>query len=88
MLDDERQQPEDIKESAAEVQVTGDEGEGDSNTEIVVEEQQAAPRRERRQRGERAGDAELEEPTEPPPAPRLHEQFRSNIVPTMMQEFS
>ena len=87
MLDDERQQPEDIEESAAEAQVTGDE-EGDANTEAVIEEQQAAPRRERRQRGERAGDAELEEPTEPPPAPRLHEQFRSNIVPTMMQEFS
>ena len=63
MLDDERQQPEDIKESAAEAQVTGDEGEGDSNTEIVVEEQQAAPRRERRQRGETVSYTHLTLPT-------------------------
>ena len=56
-----------------------------------AEQQQDAPRRERRQRGgrgERAGDVELEAPTELPPPPRLVDQFKANIVPTMMQEFS
>ena len=92
MLDDERQQPEDIEESEETVDeveetVNGEESEdGDGG-----EEQQDAPRRERRQRaarGERAGDAALEPPTEPPPPPRLYDQFKANIVPTMMQEFS
>lgn len=89
MLDDERQQPEDIEETVDEVEesVDGEESEdGDGG-----EEQQDAPRRERRQRaarGERAGDAALEPPTEPPPPPRLYDQFKANIVPTMMQEFS
>ena len=86
MLDDERQQPEEIEETVAlayEVEETGASGE--------AEEEQTAPRRERRQRGgrgERSGEGELEPPTEPPPPPRLYDQFKTNIIPTMMQEFS
>jgi len=91
MLDDERQQPEDIEEISAEAEATVDDEDADAKPTTEVEEQQDAPRRERRQRGgrgERAGDVELETPTEPPPPPRLVDQFRANIIPTMMQEFS
>ena len=89
MLDDERQQPEDIEETVDEVEESVDGGQSEDGD--GGEEQQDAPRRERRQRaarGERAGDAALEPPTEPPPSPRLYDQFKANIVPTMMQEFS
>ena len=85
MLDDETQETENneqLEEAVAETSEVSD-GEG--------EEQPVAPRRERRQRagrGERSGDVELEAPTEPPPPPRLYDQFKANIVPMMMQEFS
>ena len=89
MLDDETQETEKIEESdetvASTAEAVEDEGAGEG------EEQPTAPRRERRQRvgrGERSGDTELEAPTEPPPPPRLYEQFKVNIVPTMMNEFS
>ena len=95
MLDDERQQPEEVEESEetvaeAEEIVDAEDGEGDADGEAEGdgEEQQDAPRRERGGRGERAGDAELEPPTEPPPPPRLYDQFKNDIVPAMMREFS
>ena len=86
MLDDEKQNAERADETVA---AAGETDETESNGD--GEEQQPAPRRERRQRagrGERSGEGDLEAPTEPPPAPRLHEQFKNNIVPTMMDEFS
>ena len=96
MLDDERQQPEDIEESeetVAEAEEIVDSGNGEGETEAEGEggEEQDAPRRERRQRaarGERGGEAVLEAPTEPPPPPRLYDQFKADIVPAMMREFS
>lgn len=98
MLDEERQQPEDLNESEETAGVIAEsEGpavqEGSEGT-AEVEEQQAAPRRQRRERaGGRSGRggsdaAELQPPTEPPPPPRLYVQFKSEIVPTMMREFS
>jgi len=96
MLDDERQQPEDVEESEeavaeAEVIVESEDGEAEAGGEGSGEAEQDAPRRERRQRGgrgERRGEAELEPPTEPPPPPRLYDQFKNEIVPAMMGEFS
>ena len=91
MLDDERQQSEDIEEIAANGDTTVNNEDGDAKPEPDAEEPQDVPRGERRQRGgrgERARDAEPEAPTEPPPPPRLHDQFRTSIVPAMMQEFS
>ena len=89
MLDDERMQSEDgneVEENVVPTEVAvGTEG-SDAD-----EEQQSAPRRERRQRSgraDRSGEGESEPPTEPPPPPRLYEQFKTNIVPTMMDEFS
>ena len=99
MLDEETQQPEDLDQSeqngdvAAESEVT--EGEAVASEESAApegEEQQPAGRRRRERavaRGGRSGDAvELVAPTEPPPAPRLYEQFKNEIVPTMIREFS
>jgi large subunit ribosomal protein L5 len=107
MLDDEKQQPEDVEESeqsgeseegaveaTATVEPSDDSsGQAGENGEEGAEgeEQQDAPRRQRRQRGvargER-GEAPLEPPTEPPPPPRLYEQFKTDIIPVMMQEFN
>ena len=89
MLDDERQQTDENEEVEETLAVASDSEEDAPSSE--GEAQPAAPRRERRQRGgrgERSGETELEAPTEPPPSPRLYDQFKANIVPTMMQEFS
>ena len=86
MLDDERQQTEETEEVEQTVAVADEVVETETGGE--GEEPEATPRRERRQRGERRGDSELEAPTEPPPSPRLCEQFKTDIVPIMMQEFS
>jgi large subunit ribosomal protein L5 len=100
MLDNETQQPEDIDESeetTGELDETteaadgekpaGQEGEENAGE---AEQQQAAPSRQRRGRSVRGGTptAELEPPTEPPPPPRLYDQFKNEIVPAMMREFS
>ena len=52
----------------------------------VVEEQEGSQRSGRRQRGDDSATAVADSDT--PPAPRLKEQFRSEIVPQMMREFS
>ena len=94
MPDNERQQPvdrEELEEAVTEVEEVGSADDGEAEPEGNAEEQQDTPRRERRQRGgrgERDGGSELEAPSEPPPSPRLYEQFKANIIPAMMQEFS
>ena len=94
MPDNERQQPvdrEELEEAVTEVEEVGSSDDGEAEPEGNAEEQQDTPRRERRQRGgrgERVGESELEAPSEPPPSPRLYEQFKANIIPAMMQEFS
>ena len=94
MPDNERQQPvdrEELEEAVTEVEEVGSADDGEAEPEGNAEEQQDTPRRERRQRGgrgERVGESELEAPSEPPPPPRLYEQFKANIIPAMMQEFS
>ena len=94
MPDNQRQQPvdsEELEEAVAEVEEVGSPDDGEAEPEGNAEEQQDTPRRERRQRGgrgERDGGSELEAPSEPPPSPRLYEQFKANIIPAMMQEFS
>ena len=98
MLDEERQQTDDINESeetageVAEPEASVDQEGGEK--EAKAEEQPEAPSRQRRERaGGRSGRggaavAELEPPTEPPPPPRLYEQFKSEIIPAMMREFN
>ncbi|MBL16275.1 MAG: 50S ribosomal protein L5 [Chloroflexi bacterium] len=102
MLDDERQQPEEVEEpeetvvdATASVESSDDEGnsadEENGEKGAEGEEQQDAPRRERRQRGPargERGEAPLEPPTEPPPPPRLYDQFKKDIIPAMMAEFN
>ena len=97
MLDDERQQPEDIEDTVAEAadvveseDSAAEEG-GEESSE--GEEQQETPRRQRRERGggrgARSGEAAvLEPPTEPPPPPRLYAQFKNEIIPAMVREFN
>jgi len=97
MLDDERQQPEDIEDTVAEAadvveseDSAAEEG-GEESSE--GEEQQEPPRRQRRERGggrgARSGEAAvLEPPTEPPPPPRLYAQFKNEIIPAMVREFN
>ena len=89
MLDNERQQTEETEQPEGLLAPSEETGETESDG--PGEEEQTAPRRERRQRagrGERAGETNLEPPTEPPPSPRLYSQFKTDIVPTMMQEFN
>ena len=94
MLDEERQQPEDVAESeetAGEVAKSEDSAEQADGEAAAESEEQQAPRRERRERaggrGGRAAAAELEPPTEPPPPPRLYAQFKNEIIPAMVREF-
>ena len=100
MLDEEKQQPEDLEQSGEAPEETA--GETAASEDSVAAEggaapaesgEQQAPRRQRRERsggrsGGRTAAAELEPPTEPPPPPRLYEQFKNEIIPTMMREFS
>ena len=100
MLDDERQQPEDIEDSedtvaeAADVVESEDSAAEEGGEESSEgEEQQETPRRQRRERGGgrgvRSGEAAvLEPPTEPPPPPRLYAQFKNEIIPAMVREFN
>ena len=95
MLDEETQQPEDLKESEeASEEITENSESGDSagteGKEEVAEE--ISPGRQRRDRaaarGGSRGDVVLEAPTEPPPPPRLYQQFKDEIIPTMVREFN
>ena len=95
MLDEETQQPEDLKESEeASEEITENSESGDSEgtegNEEVAEE--ISPGRQRRDRaaarGGSRGDVVLEAPTEPPPPPRLYQQFKDEIIPTMVREFN
>ncbi len=67
---------------------------GEPVAEAAPVEETPAPRRARRQRAARGegggtggGVAVADEPTKPPPAPRLLDQYRTEIVPAMMREF-
>ncbi|HCP23446.1 MAG: 50S ribosomal protein L5 [SAR202 cluster bacterium] len=82
MLDEETQQPEDLEETQESQDSEAAGGE------VEQPEAEDSSRRQRRERGGRAGAAVLEPPTEPPPAPRLKEKFKSEIIPTMVREFS
>ena len=95
MLDEETQQPEDLNESEeASEEITENSEYGDSagteGNEEVAEE--ISPGRQRRDRaaarGGSRGDVVLEAPTEPPPPPRLYQQFKDEIIPTMVREFN
>ena len=95
MLDEETQQPEDLNESeVASEEITENSESGDSagteGNEEVAEE--ISPGRQRRDRaaarGGSRGDVVLEAPTEPPPSPRLYQQFKDEIIPTMVREFN
>ena len=99
MLDDEKQQPEDIEGSedtvaeATEVGESEDSAAEDGSKESGEGKEQQAPRRQRRERsggrGARSGEAAvLEPPTEPPPPPRLYEKFKKEIIPAMVREFN
>jgi large subunit ribosomal protein L5 len=104
MLDNERQQPEDMEESeetvaeatelvdsedsAAEENAKENGEESGEESGETPQEQETSTRRQRRDRGGRSGELVLEPPTEPPPPPRLYEQFKKEIVPAMMTEFS
>ena len=104
MLDNERQQPEDLEESeetiaeatelvdsedsAAEENAKENGEESGEESGETPQEQETSTRRQRRDRGGRSGELVLEPPTEPPPPPRLYEQFKKEIVPAMMTEFS
>ncbi|SUZ95728.1 uncharacterized protein METZ01_LOCUS48582, partial [marine metagenome] len=82
-----------IEDSSEDTENSGAEDGGEENGEENAEgeEQQTAPRRQRRERGSGRGErapAELEPPTEPPPPPRLYDQFKNDIIPVMMREFN
>ena len=95
MLDEETQQPENLNESeevSEEITENSESGdsEGTEGNEEVAEE--ISPGRQRRDRaaarGGSRGDVVLEAPTEPPPPPRLYQQFKDEIIPTMVREFN
>ena len=95
MLDEETQQPEGLNESdEASEEITENSESGDSEgtegNEEVAEE--ISPGRQRRDRaaarGGSRGDVVLEAPTEPPPPPRLYQQFKDEIISTMVREFN
>jgi large subunit ribosomal protein L5 len=85
MLDEETQQPENSPEAEQESQPAAANVAAPESDGAAV----AAPRRSRRQRtGQREGGvAVADAPTEPAQAPRLLEQYRTEIVPAMMREF-
>lgn len=90
MPDDERQEPEGVEQAEETTPVV--EAVAEAVSDEPVAERAPAPRTGRRQRpagqGGRRGDTAVADapPTEPP-APRLREQFRTEIVPAMMREF-
>ena len=95
MLDEETQQPKDLNESeeASEKITENSESEGSAGTEGNEEvAEDISPGRQRRDRaaarGGSRGDVVLEAPTEPPPSPRLYQQFKDEIIPTMVREFN
>jgi len=95
MLDEETQQPEDLNESdEASEEITENSESGDSAGTEGNEEgaEEISPGRQRRDRaaarGGSRGDVVLEAPTEPPPPPRLYQQFKDEIIPTMVREFN
>ena len=100
MLDNERQQPDEIEESGESQESVGEVADGAEAVESGDsaaeggggETEEQAPRRQRRERGggraAREAEAALEPPTEPPPAPRLYEQFKKEIIPAMVREFN
>ena len=95
MLDEETQQPEDLNESeeASEEITENSESEDSAGTEGNEEgAEEISPGRQRRDRaaarGGSRGDVVLEAPTEPPPPPRLYQQFKDEIIPTMVREFN
>ena len=100
MLDNERQQPDEIEESGESLEAVGEAADGAEALESgdsAAEEgdgetEEQVPRRQRRERGggraAREAEAALEPPTEPPPAPRLYEQFKKEIIPAMVREFN
>ena len=87
MLDEETQQPEDLNEAEETTEETSEEAAGNADA-----AQQPTEGRQRRNRaaarGGRSGDVVLEAPTEPPPSPRLYEQFKNEIIPAMVREFN
>jgi large subunit ribosomal protein L5 len=99
MLDEETQQPEDLneaeettEESTEETAESADGAEATSEDGEEATAEQATQGRQRRDRatarGGRSGDVVLEAPTEPPPPPRLYEQFKNEIIPAMVREFN
>jgi large subunit ribosomal protein L5 len=99
MLDEETQQPEDLNEAEETTEETSEEAAGNADTAEATSEdggeeaaEQPTEGRQRRDRatarGGRSGDAFLEAPTEPPPSPRLYEQFKNEIIPAMVREFN
>ena len=99
MLDEETQQPEDLneaeettEESTEETAESADGAEATSEDGEEATAEQPTQGRQRRDRatarGGRSGDLVLEAPTEPPPPPRLYEQFKNEIIPAMVREFN
>ena len=87
MLDEETQQPEDLNEAEETTEETSEEAAG--NADAAEQPTEGRQRRERAAaRGGRSGDVVLEAPTEPPPSPRLYEQFKNEIIPAMVREFN
>jgi len=87
MLDEETQQPEDLNEAEETTEETSEEVSG--NADAVEQPTEGRQRRDRAAaRGGRSGDVVLEAPTEPPPSPRLYEQFKNEIIPAMVREFN
>ena len=95
MLDEETQQPEDLNESEETSEETTENSDVEDSADIEENEEtaeQPTAGRQRRERvaarGGRSGDQVLEAPTEPPPSPRLYQQFKDEIIPTMVREFN
>jgi large subunit ribosomal protein L5 len=91
MLDEKTQQPEDLNEAEETTEESTEETAKSADGAEATSEQptQGRQRRDRATaRGGRSGDVVLEAPTEPPPPPRLYEQFKNEIIPAMVREFN
>ena len=93
MLDEETQQPEDLNDSEEmaedKTEESGENSEGGQNGQLAEEPTSGRQRRNRvSARGGRSGDQVLESPKEPPPTPRLYQQFKEEIIPIMVREFN